>query len=62
MLVTFPGMVTDVKPVQSENVPLPMSVTFSGIVMDVKPVQPENVPAMLVKPLPKETDVRFVQL
>ena len=39
MLVTLPGIVTLVKPVQFLNAESPMLVTRSGIVMLVKPVQ-----------------------
>ena len=35
-------MVTLVKPVQSQNAPLPIEVTELGMVTLVKPVQPEN--------------------
>ena len=40
MLVTLPGIVIDVKPVQLSNAEAPMLVTLSGIVIDVNPVQP----------------------
>ena len=39
MLVTLPGIVMFVKPVQPENAPQPILVTLSGIVMLVKLVQ-----------------------
>ena len=42
MLVTLFGIVILVKPLQSENAPLPMLVTLSGIVMLVKPLHPQN--------------------
>ena len=40
MNLTLFGMVTEVKPVQSENVPSPISVTLFGMVTEVKPLQP----------------------
>ena len=40
MLVTLPGIVTEVKPVQLEKAAAPMLVTPSGIVTEVKLVQP----------------------
>ncbi|MEE0842583.1 MAG: hypothetical protein U0M04_06790 [Christensenellales bacterium] len=42
MLVTLSGMVTDVKPLQSEKAESSMLVTLSGIVMDVKLMQFEK--------------------
>ena len=39
MNVTLLGMVTDVKPLQSEKAPSPIDVTLSGMVIDVKPLQ-----------------------
>ena len=42
MLVTELGMVTLVKPLQSENAELPMLVTELGMVTEVRPLQPEN--------------------
>ena len=39
MLVTLPGMVTLVRPVQPENAQPPMLVTLAGIVMLVRLVQ-----------------------
>ena len=37
-----PSSVTDSRPVQPENAPLPSSLTFAGTVMLLSPVQPEN--------------------
>ena len=42
MLVTLPGIMIDVNPVQPWNAPEPMLVTLSGIVIEVKPVHHEN--------------------
>ena len=42
MLVTLDGIVTDVRPLQPENVDAPMLVTLDGIATDVRPLQPEN--------------------
>ena len=42
MLVMKSGIVKDVKPMQPENVPLPILVMDSGIEKDERPVQPEN--------------------
>ena len=42
MLVTLSGIVTELKPLQSENALFPMLVTVEGIVIEVKPRQPEN--------------------
>ena len=39
MLVTLPGIVTDVNPEQLSNANLPMLVTLSGIVIYVSPEQ-----------------------
>ena len=38
--VTDSGIVTEVKPVQSEKAYSPILVTDSGITIEVKPVQP----------------------
>ena len=40
MLVTFSGMVTEVKQLQFANALCPMLVILLGIVIDVKPLQP----------------------
>ena len=40
MEVTELGIVTEVKPLQSENAKLRMEVTELGIVTEVKPLQP----------------------
>ena len=40
MLVTELGMVTEVRPVQSENAPLSMLLTELGMVTEVRPEQP----------------------
>ena len=40
MLVTLLGMVTEVRPEQPENAPLPMLVTLLPIVTEVRPEQP----------------------
>jgi hypothetical protein len=40
MEVTLLGMVTLVRPLQSENAELPMEVTLLGMVTLVRPVQP----------------------
>ena len=42
MLVTLPGMVTEVKPVHPANADQTMLVTLFGMVTEVKPVQPSN--------------------
>jgi hypothetical protein len=42
MLVTLPEMLTLVKPLQPENVYIPMVVTLLGMVTLVKPVQAAN--------------------
>ena len=42
MEVTLEGIVTDVKPEQSENAYSPMEVTLEGIVTDDKLEQSEN--------------------
>ena len=39
MLVTLLGMVMEVRPLQSENAPLPMLVTLLGMVTEVRPLQ-----------------------
>ena len=46
MYVTLLGMSMEVKPVQPENVLLPMDVTLLGMSMEVKPVQ--NAKVLLV--------------
>ncbi len=40
MSVTLDGIVTDVRPRQSQNALSPMLVTLEGIVTDVRPLQP----------------------
>ena len=42
MEVTPSGIVTEVKPAQSQNAPPPISVTLEGIVTEVKLEQPLN--------------------
>ena len=39
MLVTLDGIVTDVNPLQPENIPSPMLVTLDGILTDTNPLQ-----------------------
>ena len=57
MLVTLDGIVTDVRPLQPENAPLPMLVTLDGIVTDVNPPQPRNAERpMLVTGTPSNSD------
>ena len=57
--VTYNGIVTEVRPVQSRNAPMPMLVTLSGITIEVRPVQSQNAyMPMLVTPLPKSMEVR----
>ena len=42
LMYRAPSIVTDCKPVQSENAALSILVTLDGMVMDVKPVRPEK--------------------
>ena len=42
MLVTLPGIVTLVRPLQPKSAKDPMLVTLAGIVTLVSPLQPEN--------------------
>ena len=51
MLVTLPGMVTLVKPVQLEKAEWPMLVTLSGMVMLIKLVHPLKASSPMVVPL-----------
>ena len=42
MLVTLSGMMTEVKPLQSQKAPFPMLVTLSGMMIEVKLLQYEK--------------------
>jgi hypothetical protein len=42
MLVTLPGMVTEVRLVQTANAASPMLVTLLGMVMEIRLEQPEK--------------------
>ena len=60
--VTPVGMVTEVKPVQPENVQSLMEVTPVGMVIEVKPLQPENAyPPMEVTLLGMSIEVKPLQ-
>ena len=48
MLVTLPGIVTLVRPLQPANADLPMLVTPFGIVTLVSPRQPENAQSPMI--------------
>ena len=63
MLVTLPGIVTEVKPLQPEKAPYSMLVTLLGIVTEVRLVHSaKSLAPMLVTLLGIVTEVRPLQL
>ena len=42
MLVTLEGMVTEVRPLQSQKALSPMLVTLEGMVTEVRPLHPQK--------------------
>ena len=62
MLVTLPGIVSDVKPVQLAKAEDSMLVTLPGISTEDRPVQPEKAPLPILFKLPgREIDVILLQ-